>query len=366
MEYPLSPNQQKIKELSRLFALQEIIPYVQKLEEDVAFRRQLFQKMSGEGLFLLSTQNDTLAYMLSLKEIAKADAGICVAMAVTNMVAEAIARYGSEKQKSTFLSKIQSGESVPAAFALTEKLAGSDVKNLQMEAVRKENVYILSGEKHLITNGDLAGILLVLARVPGAGISAFLVEKGTPGISVLGKEEKLGLLTAHLVRLKFDNCQILVDNLLGKEGNGLKIALSSLDNGRLGIAAQSLGIGEAAFEAALEYAKNRIQFNTPLISHQANAFKLADMQVSLSAGECLLRHACWAKDQDLDIRSLAAQAKLFTSEAANTIATQALQIFGGYGYIKANPVEKYFRDARATTIYEGTSEMQRLVISRLL
>lgn len=365
MDFNLSSEQQEAVLAARSFAHAEISPHLQRLEEDVDFRLQFFRRMAKRGFFSLALQPDMLAYLLALKEIAKADAGISVAMAVTNMVAAAVHRYGTDEQKSHYLSRIADGSCVPAAFALTEQLAGSDAKKIEMRATLQPSGYVLNGEKHLISNGDLAGVLLVLAQTDD-GISAFLVDRNAAGLSVISKEQKLGLLTAHLVRLKFCDCCVPLSHLLGKRGDGLKIALNALDSGRLGIAAQSLGIGEAAFEAALSYAKAREQFGEPLMHFQGISFKLADMQMKLTAGEALLYKACWMHDQHFDMRSIAAQAKLFTSEAANQIATDALQIYGGYGYIKSNPVEKYFRDARATTIYEGTSEIQRLIISRLL
>lgn len=366
MDFSFSDHQQRIIAAAEEFAEKEITPHIHALECDVAFKMELYRKMAEQNLFTLALEGDSLIYALALKAIAKADAGISVAMTVTNMVADAIQQFGSHEQKNRYLTGIADGSLAPAAFALTEKNTGSDAKHIEMTAARTGDHFLLNGEKHLISNGDLAGVILVLAKTSQDSISAFLVDKGTAGFSIMNKEEKLGLVTAHLVRMKFDNCKIPVSNLLGKEGDGLKIALNSLDSGRLGIAAQSLGIGEAAFQAARDYAKSREQFGEPLTHFQGISFKLADMQTKLTAGEALLYKACWAHDQQQDIRSLVAQAKLFNSEAANAIAYEAIQVFGGYGYIKANPVEKYFRDARATTIYEGTSEIQRLIISRNL
>lgn len=363
MDFTLTDTQKNTATAARAFAAAEITPHLQRLEDDTPFKMECYRKMAQQGFFTLSLKKDSLAYALALKEIAKADAGISVAMTVTNMVAEAIDRYGSSDQKINYLTALSNGDAAPAAFALTEKLVGSDAKHIEMEAFYNNGSFLLSGEKHLISNGDLAGILIVIARLPVEGPTAFIVDKGSKGLSVICKEQKLGLLTAHLVRLKFDNCQA---QILGNPGDGLKIALGALDSGRLGIAAQSLGISEAAFEVSLNYAKTREQFGESLTHFQAISFKLADMQTKITASEMLLYKACWIHDQHGDTRSIAAQAKLFNSEAANTIAYDALQIFGGYGYIKTNPVERYFRDARATTIYEGTSEIQRLVISRLL
>lgn len=369
MDFNLSAHQVEVAENARIFAEKEICGQVNRLEEDLEYRRQLFKKMACAGFFTLSVEGDALAYALALKRIAKEDAGISVAMTVTNMVAQCIQMYGTKEQEK-YIQSIKAGLTVPAAFALTEKDTGSDAKHISMQATLKEEngrkFYVLEGEKHLISNGDIAGFMIVIAMLQDRGATAFIVDRQTPGLSVICKEQKLGLLTANLVRLKFSACIIPFENRLGHEGEGLKIALRALDSGRLGIAAQSMGIGEAAFEAAHHYAKHREQFGEPLVNFQAIAFKLADMQVKLTAGMALLYQACWMHDSKLDCRSISAQAKLFCSEAANEIATEALQIYGGYGYIKSNPVEKYFRDARATTIYEGTSEIQRLLISRLL
>jgi hypothetical protein len=370
MDLSFSKEQKALQDKSRIFADIEISPKVKELEEDHSFRQALFKKMAREGFFLLNvpashggSRIDSIAYALSLKEIAKADAGIAVAMSVTNMVAEAIYHYGTEQQRTFYLPRIADGSCVPAAFALTERNIGSDAKNIHLVARRENDTYLIDGEKNLITNADSAGVIVVMALTE-CGVSAFLIDRGTPGFAVVKKEQKLGLLTANLVRLNFTQCVIKNSQLLGEEGEGLKIALSSLDSGRLGIAAQAWGIAEAAFEAAVHYAKTREQFGVPIGHHQAIAFKLADMKVKLSAAEGLLLKACCLCDQNLPYTLEASEAKLFCSEAANAIADEALQIHGGYGYTKDYLVEKYFRDARATTLYEGTSEIQRLIISR--
>jgi len=349
------------------FAEKEIAPHVARLEEDIPFRLELFRKMAKANLFLLAVSkesggafSDTLSYLLALKEIAKVDAGISVAMAVTNMVAECIATHGSEKQKKQFIPKISSGENIPLSFALTEKNAGSDAKNIASTAHRQGDCFKINGEKQFITNGDLAKILLVFAKTE-KGISAFLVDHNASGLSVTKKERKLGLLTANLVSLKFEDTS---GELLGHEGEGFKLALSALDSGRLSIAAQAIGIAEAAYEAALNFAKNREQFGHAISENQAIAFKLADMHVKLSASRLLLEKAALLKDEGKPFSLEASEAKLYCSEACNEITAEALQIHGGYGYIKDYPVEKYFRDARVTTLYEGTSEIQRIVISR--
>lgn len=376
MDFTYSTTQKQWQEKAKQFAQEWIRPHVEQLENDLSTRQILFQKMARNNLFTFaipSTESgDTIAYLLALKEIAKVDAGIAVTMAVTSMVAEAIWLHGSQAQKENYLSRIASGQCLPAAFALTERDAGSDVKAIQTLATSTDEGYILHGEKQLITNADLAGVILIIARMSRSdhgshsSTSAFLVDHSTPGISIPKKERKLGLLTANLVTLKLEDCVIAKSQLLGTEGIGLKIALSSLDSGRLSVAAQSLGIAEAAYEAALTYATQRQQFGCPISQQQMIAFKLAEMRLKLEAGELLLLKAAWLKMQNLPFTTEASMAKLFCSEAANWIAYEALQIHGGYGYTKDYLVEKYFRDARVTTLYEGTSEIQRLVIARHL
>lgn len=374
IDFTLSEGQREWQTKARNFARTEIAPFVQRLEDDLPFRLQLFKRMGMSGYFNLALAADSLSYLLALKEIARVDAGIAVAMAVTNMVADAIQRLGSPQQKEKYLAPIARGEGVPFSFALTEKNAGSDVKKIETEAVKDDSGdFILTGEKKFITNGDIAGVTIVMAKsafegssAAGTAVTAFLVDKGFPGFSVVKKEQKLGLLTANLVTLKFDSCRIPASQVLGQQGRGLEIALQALDGGRLGVAAQALGIAESAFEAAKHFAMQRQQFDAPIVQQQAVAFKLADMRVKLSAGELLLFKAAWRRDNGLSYTREASEAKLFCSEAANAIADEALQIHGGCGYTKDYPVEKYFRDARVTTLYEGTSEIQRLIIARHL
>jgi alkylation response protein AidB-like acyl-CoA dehydrogenase len=292
MNFELSESQLAWQKKAKEFAKDQIAPNIEKLETDQIFRKELFQLMAKQDFFTFAIppndEGDQLGYLLALKEIAKIDAGIAVAMSVTSMVAEAIWHYGTPYQQERYLAKVSSGECVPASFALTEKNAGSDVKAIQtsytIDPVDPDH-YILNGEKHLITNADSAKVILVLAKLypsPKGGpevFSAFLVDHETPGLTFPKKERKLGLLTANLVSIKFDKCKISKAQLLAKEGMGFKIALSSLDSGRLSVAAQSLGIAEAAFEAAVEYSKIRKQFGLPISQQEAIAFKLADMRV---------------------------------------------------------------------------------------
>ncbi|MBA2728059.1 MAG: acyl-CoA dehydrogenase family protein [Parachlamydiaceae bacterium] len=372
MDFELSKDQIACNEKARVFVLENIASFVQKLEEDLDFRLELFKLMSREGYFQLALPQDgkpkdSIAYLLALKEFARIDAGISVAMTVSNMVSEIIYDVGTPTQKKQYLGENVKNNGAPFSFALTEHQAGSDAKKIQTKATREGNNYIIHGEKKYITNADVATVTVVMAKLnddEDPNITAFLIDKGLPGFSIIKKENKLGLLTANLVGFKCDCCRIPEAQRLGAEGEGFKLALKALDSGRLGVAAQALGIAESAFEAARKFSMEREQFGAPIAKQQAIAFKLADMQVKLSAGELLLFKAAWRKDKGLPYTLEASEAKLYCSEAANQIADEALQIHGGCGYTKDFLVEKYFRDARVTTIYEGTSEIQRLVISR--
>lgn len=378
IDFTLSQNQLKWQKKARRFAEDKIASNVPMLEDNLNARKKLFEEMAIAGFFRLAIppsghEIDSIAYLMALKEIAKVDAGVAVAMAVTNMVADVIATHGTSKQQKSYLKAFKDGRLVPAAFALTEVNAGSDAKAVETDAILADDGsgdFIINGEKRFITNADLAGVTIIIARTSKEKqkdhLSAFLVDRGTKGMRVSKIERKLGLLTANLVWLKFENCRLPKSQLLGEIGEGLKIALQALDGGRLGVAAQALGIGTAAYQAALNHAKHRHQFGSPLIDQQAIAFKLADMHMQLSAGELLLLKAAWRRDQGLPYSSEASEAKLFCSEATNQIASEALQIHGGCGYVKDYLVEKYFRDARVTTLYEGTSEIQRMVIARHL
>lgn len=357
MDFSLNQEQGKAVIKARSFAESEIAPHVSRIEDDLIFRKSLFRQMAKEGFF--SHYADYLAYILMLKEIAKADAGLAATISVTQMVADAIEHYGSVAQKEKYLPKISKGEIVPFAFALTEKETGSDAQSIKLQA---DASGVINGEKQFISNADLAGCILVLANA-AEGMTAYLVERDVPGLSFPKKEKKLGLLSANLVSIRFENCR---GDVFGGKGEGFKIAKNSLDNGRIAIAAQSLGIAEAAYEASLAFAKQRRQFGNPIFDYQAIAFKLADMKVKIDAGQLLLYKAATLKGQNQPCTLEASEAKLFCSESANQIAYDAVQIFGVRGYVEDYPLERYYRDARATTIYEGTSEIQRLIISRKL
>ena len=378
MDFDFTKEQLAIEERARKFASLEIAPVQEQLENDLELRQDIFRKMGEEGLLMMcvpknegGTFSDSLSYVLALKAISNVDAGIGVAMSVINMLAEVIAKQGTRTQKEKYLSDIAKGRGLPLAFALTERDSGSDAKSIKTTAYLdlKNKEYVLNGAKQFITNADTAGVVLVMAKIndEGAqGISAFLVEHGTEGFKVIKKERKLGLLSANLIDFELQNCRISENQLLGKPGQGFEIAMQALDAGRIGISAQALGIAEAAYDAALKHSKERYQFGHSLSDNQAIAFKLADMFVKLSAGKGLLYKACWLKDCGEPINLFASVAKVYCSEASIEVVDDALQIFGGYGYVKDYPLERYYRDVRVTTLYEGTSEIQRMIISRAL
>lgn len=380
MDFGFTQEQLAIEERARKFASLEIAPVVEKLEEDLALRQEIYRKMALEGFLLMcvpkekgGNYSDYLSYALALKAISRFDAGMAVAMSVINMMNEVIVKFGTKELIEKYISRIRKGEGLPLSFALTEKESGSDAKSIKTEAVldpKDKNYYLLNGSKQFITNADTAGVILVLAKTnsnQGAqGITAFLVDQGTEGFKVVKKERKLGLLSANLIDFELENCRVPTSQILGKIGQGFEIAMCALDAGRIGISAQALGIAEAAYDAALKHSKERYQFGHPLAENQVIAFKLADMFVKLNAGKGLLYKACWLKDRGEDVNLAAAVAKVYCTEASIEVVDDALQIFGGYGYVKDYPLERYYRDVRVTTLYEGTSEIQRLIISRAI
>jgi butyryl-CoA dehydrogenase len=310
---------------------------------------------------------DTVSYVLALSEIAYSCASTAVVMSVHNsIVCETIYRLGTEDQRDKFLKPLASGDII-GAFALTEPQAGSDPVGQSTTAMRKGDEYILNGTKRFITSGKNSGLVIVTAVTDEAkrhhGISAFVVEKGTPGFQVGREEDKMGLRASDTTDLLFNDCKVPVENLLGKEGDGFKIAMKALDSGRIGIAAQSLGVAQAAFDASVKYAKNREQFGQTISKFQGLRWILADMATEIEAARQLMLFAAAMKDNGEKFTTQASMAKLFASEMVNRVTAKALQIHGGYGFIKDYPVERFYRDARVFTIYEGTSEIQRVVIS---
>jgi alkylation response protein AidB-like acyl-CoA dehydrogenase len=374
----LSEEQRGIRDLAREFAMQEIAPFISEWDENAHFEPSLVKKMGDLGFLgmLLPEEYDglgldTSTYLIALEEIAVVDASAAVMMSVHNSLpTQMILRFGSDEQKSRFLKPMARGELL-GAFALSEPEAGSDAASLTTQAVRDGDDWILNGTKSWVTSGNYAGVILAMARTDtpserkGArGIGTFIVTPDMPGFHVGKKEDKLGLRSSPTVQLSFDNLRVPNANLLGQPQMGFVYAMQSLENGRLGIAAQAIGIARAALESATAYAAERHQFDKPIREFQAIQFKLADMATRVAASRTLLHAAAHAKDRGENVKQATSMAKLFASETAMFCTNQAVQIFGGYGYVKDYPVERLFRDAKVTEIYEGTSEIQRIVIAR--
>jgi alkylation response protein AidB-like acyl-CoA dehydrogenase len=376
----LTEEQREIQRLARDFAAAEIAPHVERLDREALFERRLVTKLSEVGFLGMLIPEaydgqgvDTLTYLLALEEIAAVDASAAVLMSVHNSLpTQMILQWGTEAQKQKFLRPMARGEKL-GAFALSEPDAGSDAAALRAQATRDGDDWVLEGTKSWVTNGNVADVILVMARTDTAdrregsrGIGAFIVTPDLPGFSVGKKEDKMGLRSSPTVQLVFDGMRVPAANLLGDPSQGFVYAMQSLDNGRLGIAAQSVGIARAALEASVAYAAERKQFGKAIREFEAIQFKLADMATGVSAARALLHAAAAAKDRGESVTQFSSMSKLFASETAMWVTTDAIQIFGGYGYIKEYPVERLFRDAKVTEIYEGTSEIQRIVISREL
>jgi acyl-CoA dehydrogenase len=376
MNLRFSEEQEMMRKMVRDFAENEIAPFVERMEKG-EFPREILGKMGELGLMGIpvpekygGAEMDFVSYIIAINEISRVSATVGVILSVhTSVGTNPILYFGSEEQKQRFLPKLASGEYL-AAFCLTEAGSGSDAKNMKSRAVKKDDHYVINGSKMFITNGGEADVYIVFAsttpELGSNGISAFIVEKNSPGL-VIGKDEhKMGLHGSRTVQLTFENMIVPAENLLGKEGEGFKIAMANLDVGRIGIAAQALGIAEAALGAAVGYAKERQQFGKPIAAQQGIGFKLADMATNVEAARLLLYRAADLRAQGLKCGMEASIAKLFASKTAVEAATEAIQVFGGYGYTEDYPVERYFRDAKVTEIYEGTSEIQRIVISKYL
>ena len=377
---PLTEEQREIQRVARDFAQREIAPYADQWDRDQHFEPSMVTKLGDLGfLGMLLPERydglglDMLTYLVALEEIATVDASVAVMMSVHNSLpTQMILRWGSDAQKERFLRPMARGELL-GAFALSEPDAGSDAASLRTQAVRAGDCWVLNGTKAWVSSGPAAGVIVAMARTdsPGdrrgaRGISAFILTPDLPGFHVGKKEDKMGLRASPTVQLVFDNLRVPAGNLLGDEGSGFIYAMQSLDNGRLGIAAQAIGIAEAALRCASRYAGERRQFGKPIKEYQAIQFKLADIAMRVSAGRALLHAAATAKDRGEHVTQFSAMAKLFASETAMAATQEAIQIFGGYGYVKDYPVERLFRDAKVTEIYEGTSEIQRIVIAREL
>jgi alkylation response protein AidB-like acyl-CoA dehydrogenase len=378
IDFELSPEQKMVRDTARDFAERELAPRAAERDRSGRFPVEELRALARLGLLgvnipesLGGAQAGVVAYSLAMTEIARADASVAVAMAVTNMVGEVVVRFGSEAQKRELVPLLTSGDALAGAFGLSEPQAGSDPAAMTTTAKRSERGFRLDGAKQWITSGDRAGVLIIWAKTdpsaPGSkGISAFVVRGGTPGLSAGRHEDKMGLRGSSTVPLVLDGCEVPEEALLGKLNGGLSVALAALDGGRIGIASQALGIGSAALSAARDYARTRHQFGRPIADNQAIQFRLADAATELEAARLLTLRAAFYKERQRPFTREASMAKLFASEAAWRACDAAIQLHGGYGYTREFAVERYARDARVTRIYEGTSEIQRIVIARSL
>lgn len=374
MSYQLNDEQLMIQAMVREFARKVLAPTAAERDRTKQFPADNIEQMGDLGLMGMMIPPeyggegaDTVSYVLALMEVAYACASTAVVMSVQNsIVCESIYRYGSEDQKKRFLEPLASGEII-GAFALTEPHAGSDPVSQSTSAVREGDCYVINGAKRFITSGKSAGIVVVTAKTDESqrhkGISAFLLRKGIPGLTVGSLEDKMGLCASDTCDLTFEDCRVSVEDRLGEEGDGFKIAMSCLDGGRIGIAAQSVGVAQAALDESIKYAKKRSQFGRTISKFQGIRWMIADMATEIEAARQMTLIAAALKDRGKKFTIQASMAKLFASEMVNRVTAKALQIHGGYGFIKDYAVERYYRDARVFTIYEGTSEIQRIVIS---
>jgi butyryl-CoA dehydrogenase len=377
MDFELAEEQLMVREMTRAFVEKEVKPVASRLDREGVYPSELVKRLGEMGLMgMLVPQEfggsgmDVLSGVLAMEEISKAWASLAVAMSVQNsLVCAPVLRFGSAVQKEKYLTSLARGEWL-GCYALTEPGSGSDAGSIQTRAKRVGDDFVLNGNKIFTTNGNRADVAIVYAVTDPArgkkGISAFIVEKNSPGFIVGRLEDKLGLRSSDTASLSFEDCRVPQENLLGTEGEGFRIALATLDGGRIGIAAQALGIAQGCLEESVAYAQQRRQFGRAIAEFEAIQWMLADMATEIDAARLLTYRAAWLAQQERTFTKAAAMAKLFASEAANRAAYKAIQIFGGYGYTKEFAVERFFRDARITTLYEGTSEIQRLVIARHL
>ena len=370
----LTDEQQMIRDVARDFAQNEIKPIAGELDREGRFPTDLVKKLGELGFMgIFVPQNyggsgmDTFSCVLALEEICKACASTGVIMSVNNsLVCEPILRFGTEEQKKKYLSPLAKGEKL-GCFSLSEPAAGSDAGSIRTTAIRKGDYYVINGTKNWVTNGPEADIIVLFTSVDLSkkhrGITAFIVERETPGVVVGKKEDKLGIKASGTSQLIFEGCRVPAQNRLGEEGEGFKIAMQTLDGGRIGIATQAVGIAQAAFEEAVRYSRERESFGKQISKFQAIQFMLADMATRIEAARLLVWQAARMKDRKMKFTKQSAMAKVFAAETAMWVTTKAIQIHGGYGYTTDYPVERHFRDAKITEIYEGTSEIQRIVIA---
>lgn len=377
MDFTLNDDQLMMRKMVRDFVEEEVIPQAVITDETHEFPIKILQKMGELGLMGIPIPEeyggagaDFLSYILAIEEIARGCGSTAVILAVhTSVGTFPILYYGTEEQKRKYLPKLARGEMI-GAFALTEANSGSDASSLVTTAVRRGDHYVLNGSKRFITNSGYAGVYTVMASTDRSkgphGVTSFLVDANTPGFKIGKREEKMGLHGSATCELIFEDALVPVENRLGEEGQGFKVAMSLLDGGRIGIGAQALGIGQAAFEAALAYSQERVQFKQAIVNFQGIQFMLADMATQLEAARLLIYQAASRRVAGLPYSKEASMAKMFASDTAMKVTTDAVQIFGGYGYTKEYKVERYLRDAKITQIYEGTNQIQRLVIAKHL
>lgn len=377
MDFSLSEEHCMIRDAAREFAQNELLPGVIERDENQKFPQELIRKMGQMGFLGMMTPTeyggggmDAISYVLVMEEISKIDASASVIISVNNsLVCYGLSEYGNEEQKQKYLTKLASGEKL-GAFCLSEPEAGSDATSQKTTAIDNGDHYILNGTKNWITNGSSADYYLVIAQTHREkkhhGINAFIVEKDWEGFEIGPKEQKLGIRGSDTHSLMFNDVKVPKENRIGDDGFGFKFAMKTLSGGRIGIAAQALGIASGAFEMALKYSKERKAFGTEICNHQAIAFKLADMYVEIEAARHLVMKAAWEKDQGTNYDLASSMAKLHASKTAMDVTVEAIQIHGGNGYVKEYHVERLMRDAKITQIYEGTSEIQKIVISRAL
>lgn len=377
MFFKLSDEHEMIRKMVRDFAKNEVEPTAAERDEEERFDRELFDKMAELGLTGIpwpeeygGIGSDYLAYVIAVEELSRVCASIGVTLSAhTSLAGWPVYKFGTEEQKQKYLKPMAQGEKI-GAYGLTEPGSGSDAGGMRTTAKLNGDHYVLNGSKIFITNGGIADTYIVFAVTDPSskhkGTSAFIVEKDFKGFSVGKKESKLGIRSSPTTEIMFEDCMVPKENLLGQEGEGFKIAMMTLDGGRNGIAAQAVGIAQGALDASVAYAKERQQFGKPIAQQQGIGFKLADMATTIEASRLLTYQAAWLESEGLPYGKESAMSKLFAGDTAMKVTTEAVQVFGGYGYTKDYPVERYMRDAKITQIYEGTQEIQRLVISRML
>jgi butyryl-CoA dehydrogenase len=377
MQFKLTQEHEMIRKMVRDFAKNEVEPTAAERDEEERFDRGIFTKMAELGLTGIpwpeeygGIGSDYLAYCIAIEELSKVCASTGVTLSAhTSLAGWPIYKFGSDEQKQKYLRPMAQGEKI-GAYGLTESSSGSDAGSMKTTAKKEDDHYCLNGSKIFITNGGAADIYVVFAltdsQLKQKGTSAFIVEKDFPGFRVGKKEKKLGIRSSPTTEIIFEDCKVPKENLLGKEGEGFKIAMMTLDGGRNGIAAQAVGIAQGALDAAVKYAKERVQFGKPIAAQQGIGFKLASMATNVEAARLLTYQAAWLESAGLPYGKESAMSKLFAGDTAMQVTTEAVQVFGGYGYTKDYPVERYMRDAKITQIYEGTQEIQKLVISRML